>query len=266
MTMPAHALASLLYLVAALIGFQSQGSQRATSAVGWLLAAGVLTHAFGFASLHWEPTPIPLSSFPAAVSLIGWLVAACYLMSLGIARVRGMGVWVAAAAALFTLGAALGMLGGPSLGGAASGAGQAGAWPHAHVLLSTLGFSMLALASLGALAYLAKQRALKRKSRMRQRLPSLESLDRMQHFTLTLGFALLTLGVITGFAWGAQAQISPWTRHAVWLLVAWTVYLLPLGLRLLGHQHGERPARGLLVGFVLLAFSYIGIRLLGAGA
>jgi ABC-type uncharacterized transport system permease subunit len=266
MTMLVHFMASLLYLTAALIGFRSQDLQQRGGAVAWLLAGGVLAHAFGFASLHWELTPIPLSSFPAAISLIGWLVAASYLMSLGIARVRGMGGWVAAVAALFTLGAALGMLGRPAGDATAPASGQAGAWPHAHVLLSALGFSLLALASLGALAYLAKQRALKRKSRMRQRLPSLESLDRMQHFTLTLGFALLTLGVISGFAWGAQAGLSPWTWHSLGLLGAWAVYLLPLGLRLLSHQRGERPARGLVASFVLLAFSYIGIRLLGVDA
>lgn len=266
MTVLVHALASLLYLVAALLGVRSRGSERGGSAVAWLLGAGVLAHACGFASLHREPTPIPLSSFPAAISLIGWLVAASYLLSLGIARVRGMGMWVAAAATLFTLGAALGMLWEQPIPAGASAPGQAGAWPHAHVLLSTLGFSLLGLASLGAVAYLAKQRALKRKSRMRQRLPSLESLDRMQHFTLTLGFALLTLGVITGFAWGVQARLSPWTWHSLWLLGAWAVYLLPVGLRLLSHQHGERPARGLVGCFVVLAFSYIGIRLLGVGA
>jgi ABC-type uncharacterized transport system permease subunit len=266
MTVGVHGVASLLYLAAAVIGFQSQRSERGGRLVAWLLAGGVLAHALGFAALHWEPTPTPLSSFPAAISLIGWLVAVSYLVALGVARVRGMGVWVGAAAALLTLTAGLGMQGGEAVEAAGAGAEQAGAWPHAHVLLSTLGFSLLALASLGALAYLAKQRALKRKSQMPRRLPSLESLDRMQHFTLTLGFAVLTLAVITGFAWGAQADLSPWTRHSLWLLVAWAVYLFPLGLRLLGHQHGERPARGLLASFVLLAFSYIGIRLLGGGA
>ena len=53
---------------------------------------------------------------------------------------------------------------------------------------------------------------------------------------------------------------------ALHALVAWCVYLRPVGLRVVGGQHGDRPARSVVLGFAVLAFSYIGIRLLGGGA
>ena len=44
------------------------------------------------------------------------------------------------------------------------------------------------------------------------------------------------------------------------------LYLIPVGARVLRQQQGAWPARGVVWSFAFLAFSYIGIRLLGAGA
>jgi ABC-type uncharacterized transport system permease subunit len=170
---------------------------------------------------------------------------------------------VALAATGFTALASLDMLVAPARDAAP---GDAGAWSHAHVLISTFGFSFLAVASLAGLGYLAKERALKHKNASARVLPSLESLDRLEHFALSLGFPLLTLGVVTGFVWVRQQGLSPWTGHTYWLLAAWTVYLLPVGLRVLLREHGEKPARTCVLGFLLLAFSYIGVRLIGVVA
>jgi ABC-type uncharacterized transport system permease subunit len=175
--------------------------------------------------------------------------------------VRGVGTWVAGAAALFTSAAAVGLMGVEKLPPVDVAAG--GAWSHAHVLLSTLGFSLLALTSLAGLAYLTKKRALKRNEAARFGLPSLESLDRMEHVTLSLGFSLLSLGMATGFLWSMNRGASPWTQHSQWLVVAWAIYLLPVGMRVINRQHGDRPARIVTFGFAFLAFSYLGIRLLG---
>ena len=260
MTSLPHEAASLLYAAAALVGFDGVRRGRSARGVPWIMLAAVVPHAWGFVSLHGQEPPVSLSNFPAALSLIGWLVPVSFLLSLRIVSVREVGAWVAALAALLTATAALGLrFSSP----AASAAAESGALSHAHVLLSTFGFSLLGLASVAGLAYLVKERALKSKSPARFALPSLESLDRMAHFTLTVGYPLLTLGVVSGFVWSVNHGYSPWSGHTLSLLVAWVVYLLPIGMRVISHQHGDRPARGAVLGFALLAFSYIGIRLIG---
>ncbi len=264
-----HLAAALVYLLAAGVGGLALRRGRPAPAVSWLLFAAAGIHAWGIVALHGQAPPVPLSSFPAALSLIGWLGAVSFLLSLRVARVREVGAWVGALAAGLTAIAAWGLRAGApvnAIGASAIGAGATGAVSHAHVLLSTLGFSVLGLASLAGLAYLVKERALKGKNPARVALPSLESLDRMVHFTLIFGYPLLTLGVATGFVWGLSHDLSPWTGHALWLLVAWTVYLPPIGMLVLRHQRGDRPARGAVLGFVLLAFSYVGVRLLGGAA
>ncbi len=263
MTQSWHELAALCYAAGALVGWRSTRVAGRARAVPWLLGVGAALHAVAFVSLHAQEPPTPLESFPAALSLIGWLVAISFLLSLRFADVRGVATWVAAAAAGFTALASLELVVGPARGAAT---GSVGPWSHAHVLLSAFGFSFLALASLAGLGYLAKERALKHKNASARALPALESLDRLEHFALSLGFPLLTLGVVTGFVWVNQQGLSPWTGHTYWLLAAWTIYLLPIGLRVLRHEHGEKPARSCVLGFLVLAFSYIGIRLIGAVA
>lgn len=259
-----HALAAALYLAGALRGALSLRRGHALRGVAWWIALAAGVHAWGFVSLHTQDPPMPLSSFPAALSLIAWLLAVSFLLSLRVARVRAVGAWVAGLAGGLTALAALTL----DAARPVAAAGPASSvWSHAHVLLSTLGFSLLALASMAGLAYLAKERALKSHRPARFALPSLESLDRLVHFGLSTGYPLLTLGVVTGYVWGVGHGSSPWSGHALWLLFAWAVYLVPISMLVLRRQHGDRPARGAVLGFALLAFSYIGIRLIvGAGA
>jgi ABC-type uncharacterized transport system permease subunit len=267
MNLLGHALAAALYLFGAVLGWRPARGIERERAVRWSLSLGAAVHALGLYGFHRVEPPIPLESVPAALSLIGWLVCLAYLGALAFARVQSGGAWVALVAALFTLTALLGLelVAAPDVAPAGSAL-----WSHAHVLLSTAGFSLLALASLAGVGYLAQERLLKRKPRAPRRigpdLPSLESLDRVEHLALSLGFVLLTLGVVTGFVWGIGRGQSPWTVHALFLLLAWLGYLFPIGLRLVRHQHGPRPALGVVFGFALLAFSYLGIRVLGSVA
>ena len=261
-----HALAALCYLGAAIQGVAGLRAGIDSKAVPILLGSGALLHAAGFVAVHGREPQIPLESFPTALSLIGWLIAISYLFALRVAHVRGVGTWVAGAACIFTSAAALGLIGfDPALVAESASSGRA-AWSHAHVLLSTLGFSLLALTSVAGLAYLLKKKALKRNHAARFGLPSLESLDRLEHVTLGLGFSLLSLGVVTGFVWGLDRGVSPWTQHSAWLIAAWGIYLLPVAMRVVSRQHGDRPARVVVAGFAFLAFSYIGIRLIGLSA
>lgn len=261
MTGIAGPVAALLYLASALLASRRNAPGQRFHLSGWLLGAGALVQMVGFYGLHLEVPAVPLESFPAALSLIAWLIVASYLLSLGVARFRGMAAWVATAAFLVTLASDLGL----RMRQPMAGAVEAGAGSHAHVLLSAAGFSLLALASLAGVAYLMQERALKQHHRGRLSFPSLESLDRVEHVTLSLGFPLLTLGVVTGFVWSAERGLALWTWHAVFLLGAWIVYLVPVSLCVIRREHGRAPARSVVVSFGLLAFSWIGVRLLGGG-
>ncbi len=261
MTLIAHGLATALYLFAAFLGWTRKDSGGGRRGVPWVIALAAAIHAVGFYGLHVQDPPVPLSSLPAALSLVGWSTAFAGLVMMRSPQLRRLGGWVGFAAAAYTLPAELGL----QIMAPATGPGrEPGGWSHAHVLFGTTGFALLALASMGALGYLAKERALKRRRGFALSLPALESLDRGEHLTLTLGFALLTLGVASGFGWEVNQGHDLWTQHTVFLLIAWCVYLIPVGARVVRQQHGAWPARVVLFSFAFLAFAFLGIRMLGA--
>jgi ABC-type uncharacterized transport system permease subunit len=262
MTLIAHGFASALYLFAAFLGWTGRSLGLGSRGIPVVVWIAVVIHAAGFYGLHLQDPPVPLSSFPAALSLIGWGVALAWLLWGRVVRLRASGPWVATIAAGFTIPAVLGL---QLAAHRAEEHEVISVWSHPHVLLGTAGFSLLALASLAGLGYLAKERGLKRRRAWHQGLPALESLDHAEHVTLALGFALLTLGVATGFAWSVSQQLDPWNRHTLFLLAAWGVYLIPVGARVVRQQRGPWPARGVVLGFLFLACSYIGINLIGAG-
>ncbi|HTO06147.1 MAG TPA: cytochrome c biogenesis protein CcsA [Myxococcota bacterium] len=261
MTSLTHGLASALYLFAAFLGWTGRSERIGPGGIRLVVALAVLVHAAGFYGFHLQEPPVPLSSFPAALSLIGWGVALAWLVSPRGLRLRASGPWVATIAAAFTIPGVLGL----ELAHQASENEDLSRWSHPHVLLAAAGFSLLALASLAGLGYLVKERGLKRRRAWQQGLPSLESLDHAEHVTLALGFALLTLGVLTGFAWTVSQHIDPWNKHVLSMLAAWGVYLVPVGARVVRQQRGPWPARGVVIGFLFLVCSYIGINLVGAG-
>jgi ABC-type uncharacterized transport system permease subunit len=224
------------------------------------LGAGAAVHILGLLGLHLQDPPVPLVSTAAALSLIGWLAATSYLISLGLARTVAVGLWVGLGAAVLTLGAALGLRLAPAL---ASPPPPAGAWPHVHVLFAAAGFALLGLSALSGAAYITKERALKRKRPSRFELPSLESLDRLELGGLALGFPLLTLGVLSGYAWVYAHGGDPWSPHALFLLLSWVVFLVPVTLRVLRRERGHRVSRAVLLGFAILAACYLGVRLFG---
>ena len=79
MTLLAHGFATALYLFAAFLGWTRRTARGGAAASRCVIAFATLLHAVGFYGLHLQKPPVPLSSFPAALSLIGWLLALAWL-------------------------------------------------------------------------------------------------------------------------------------------------------------------------------------------
>jgi ABC-type uncharacterized transport system permease subunit len=142
-------------------------------------------------------------------------------------------------------------------------------WSHFHIFLSIIGFGFLALAFAAGAAFLVQDRKLKSRStveieRVVFRLPSLEALERMNAFGLLYGFPILTLGMITGALWEIRLG-GPWQWDPKITLSigAWIFYVVILLFRFLAHQRGRRAALLSVLGFIMLATSYLGGRALG---
>jgi len=79
-----------------------------------------------------------------------------------------------------------------------------GFWLYSHIILVFTGEAALALACGAGILYLLQEKGIKSKTQgfFFKRLPSLDFLDDVSYACVTTGFALLTIGLITGFIYG----------------------------------------------------------------
>ena len=96
---------------------------------------------------------------------------------------------------------------------------------------------------------------------------SIEELDSLSYRTITVGFLLLSVGLVSGAVWANEAWGSwwSWDPKETWAFITWLVYAAYLHTRLVRGWQGRKPALLASVGLIVLAVCYIGVNLLGIG-
>ena len=94
-----------------------------------------------------------------------------------------------------------------------------------------------------------------------------EQLDSLSYRTITVGFLLLSVGLVSGAVWANEAWGSwwSWDPKETWALICWLVYAAYLHTRLIRGWQGRKPAIVAAAGLVVIAVCYIGVNLLGIG-
>jgi cytochrome c-type biogenesis protein CcsB len=98
-------------------------------------------------------------------------------------------------------------------------------------------------------------------------MPIAEQLDSLSYRTITVGFLLLSVGLVSGAVWANEAWGSwwSWDPKETWALICWLVYAAYLHTRLIRGWQGRKPALVAAAGLVVIAVCYIGVNLLGIG-
>jgi cytochrome c-type biogenesis protein CcsB len=200
---------------------------------------------------------LPAYSLRSSLDLFSWaLVGATVFIGLRI-EVKILGAFAAPLAALLMLAAAVlpqSQTGPPAI--------FKNLWLILHVFTTLGGYGLLALTFLSSLLYLLQDNLIraKRLGAVFKRLPSLDRLDHLSHTTLITGFALMTLGMLTGAIY-AQILLGSywrWDPKEVWSLITWLLYAALLHTRLVSGWRGRRGAWLSLVAFCALLFTYLG--------
>jgi len=193
------------------------------------------------------------------LALLAWFLVAVYLLLQMRYRLAVVGALVSPLAFLLTLSAYVTYSGGSDLSGS-----LASAWLPAHVAPAFLGYAILVVASCVSVLYLLQERQLKSKraSGLSRRMPSLETLDTLNYRCVAWGFALFTIGILTGSILAKVAWGTFWSWEPVQILsvLAWLLYALLLQTRSIGWR-GRRAATLTLAGFVLLVVSFLSLNL-----
>ncbi len=132
----------------------------------------------------------------------------------------------------------------------------------AHVLISLIAYSMLGVAAVLAILLWVRESGVRRAGGSRTgALPPLLVLERLLFQYLVVGFALLTLALISGFAYIRMLWLMGLWPKAALAVLAWILF----GWLLWGrHRYGWRghtAAGWTLAAFAALALSYFGTQL-----
>ena len=137
-------------------------------------------------------------------------------------------------------------------------------WFWIHALFAFISYAAFAIACGVSVMYLIQQNFLKKKhfGELFRKLPSLEMLDEINYRSLSVGFPLLTVAIISGAIWSEQAMGSYWEWDAkqTWSLITWLIYAALLHGRLTIGWRGRRAALLSIMGFIVLLITFIGMK------
>ena len=100
-----------------------------------------------------------------------------------------------------------------------------------------------------------------------KKIEFLKILDNLSYRLIGIGFAFLTIGILSGAVWANEAWGSYWSwdPKETWALITWIVFAVYLHTRLVKGWQGEKSALVAFFGFITLWVCYLGVNLLGKG-
>jgi cytochrome c-type biogenesis protein CcsB len=266
-------IALLLYLAGAfysIIIFATKSDRKGRELVG-LIGAGFIAHTAAIGVEWWRLGHFPVVSPKEVSSFIAWAIVAYYLIMSFRYHARALPTFILPLVFVFTLVSIL--LPDPAqpmsvmLEGAITASGFTQIIFPVHVTLVIFSYAAFIVTFVCGLMYLIQEHELKAKhfGAAFQRLPALNTCDEIGYRSLSIGFVLLTLGVVTGIIWNNQRDGRPWHNDPkeVMALVTWLVYLFIMHYRLTAGWRGRRVALLSIVGFAVVLLTWLGARTLG---
>jgi cytochrome c-type biogenesis protein CcsB len=129
-----------------------------------------------------------------------------------------------------------------------------------HTTLAFFGFAALFVAFAMGLLYLIQEHELKSRSprSFYYMAPSLERCDTISGRSVAVGFAFLSLAIITGLLWSRSVHGRYWSWDAKeWSsLMAWALYVALILTRYRSGWGGRRAALLGIVGFVVVVYTF----------
>jgi ABC-type transport system involved in cytochrome c biogenesis permease subunit len=259
-------IALLLYAAAAVL-YMAHFVRR--SALGGRVATGVfasaaLAHTFVIGMQSMEVGHPPFVGAPGAITGFVWLLALVYLYTEFTSEERAMGVLIAPLCALLLII--------PAMSGRVAPRPPLLESPlfsiHVTSLLSA--YAAFALACVIGITYVLLFKEIKAKHLgfFYARLPSLQTLDAMNARAVTVGWVLLSVGVLAGAVWIVHARqympedprlqaMSLFDPKIFVALLSWAVYSFQIYARRAIGLSGRRAAWLSAIGFAIVLLNFL---------
>lgn len=224
----------------------------------WILALGAvaaIVHASVLYSSVFADGRLNLG-FTGAASLSAWVVAALFIVTAFAKPIENLGAFVLPVAGFAVL-AAWWWPGEATVT-------RSSAFFGLHIAVSILAYGFLALALFQAILLWIQEHRLhaRHPGRLLVALPPIETMEQLLLQLIMVGFALLSLTLLSGFVFSKQMFGTPFVfnHHTVLSMVAWIIF----GTFLVGHWRlgwrGQSAVRWTIGGFIVLALAYFGTK------
>jgi len=262
-----NALPLVLYAAAgvAYVVHFARRSPTAGRAASTLLLFAALSHTFVIGMQTMEVRYMPFANTSRAISTFVWLLTLSYLYLELTTDERAMGV--------FILPIMVGLQIIPAVNPGVENVNPVldSPWFWVHMSSLLFAYASFALASVLGLTYVLQFKEIKKKHLgfFYTRLPSLQVLDRMNARAVTIGWVFLTLGVVVGVIWAAQARaVAPENPNLQAMLslndpkvliamFTWAVYSFAMVARRTMGWSGRRAAWLSAFGFAVVLLNLV---------
>ncbi|CAC9633832.1 Inner membrane protein YpjD [uncultured Gammaproteobacteria bacterium] len=245
--------AIIAYLLAALLLMrfftQDNAQHKHQKSVFLLISFAVITHALTFTNF-WTANGV-FFGLANSTSFAAWLIAVLLFLSSLSKPVHALGILVYPLAALSLVFSLLF----PDAAGKIISLSIA-----SHVFLSITAYALLALAVCQSVLLKIQESYLhaKKINPFINKLPPLQTMERLMFQGLRVGFYLLTLSLITGFIFIDDFFAQHLIHKTALSLVAWIIFaVLIFGHKLFGWR-GKQTIVAIQVGFSVLLVAYFG--------
>jgi cytochrome c-type biogenesis protein CcsB len=225
-----------------------------------ILLAGFVCHTLFFAQQYYTLGVAPVLNMKSALSFFSWSIIGAYLILQLKFRLMVLGSFVAPFAAFLML-----------ISSTIPGVEMVvkpmyrSMWLTVHIGTIFIGNGMFAVTFMAAIMYLVQEHQIKRKKLgfIHSRLPSLQTLDSINYYSLMYGFPLLTIGMITGsiYAQYALGSYWRWDPKETWSLITWLFYAALIHERVAVGWRGHRASIMSIICFLMLLFLFFGVSL-----
>lgn len=137
-------------------------------------------------------------------------------------------------------------------------------WLKLHIASAFVGYACFSLAGVLAVAYLLQDRNLKLKriGPLSERLPPLETLDRLMSVQVGVAFLMLTLSIMLGvllirLSGGGEEWVTD--PKVVATVATWCVFAILVHMRTWAQHRGRRVALVIIMGLLCLLFAFYGV-------
>ena len=138
-------------------------------------------------------------------------------------------------------------------------------WLWVHSATAYGGAAVFAIAAAMGGLYMMSSRLLRRKKSPPLKFASLERLEHMMMASVTIGFALLTIGTVTGFVRMFEQTQKPAHTKLLLAMLAWAVYAVVMHSPINPVFRGRRAAMLSIFGFVLMIGTLIAVQFMPGG-